>query len=271
MAAYEFFDVLNILSDKGKADIIQSFMGSDCLGSFCNNGTTKLYFQDGIKTQIETRLIGINSGFPFKWKWEKQNKEDWHLMWQDNFQPVIIEKKLAVIPHWQDDSPEDIVIKIKPGMAFGTGHHETTWLILSQMMKHIKPGMSALDLGTGSGILSIAAIKLEAGKVDSVENDLDCETNFKENLNLNQMDNNIHYYHRDVLTWNKLDYDIILANINRNVIEALIPILQSSKGTILLSGLLETDNDAIKKLCQKHHLQVIEKIIKEEWVCLIVE
>ena len=85
------------------------------------------------------------------------------------------------------------------------------------------------------------------------------------------MDNNIYYYHHDVLTWNKLDYDIILANINRNVIVELIPLFKSITGTILLSGLLETDNDAIEKLCQKHHLQVKEKIIKEEWVCLIVE
>ena len=56
----------------------------------------------------------INTVFPFKWEWEKQKQEDWHLTWQENFQPVIIEKKLAVIPYWQDDSPEDIVIKIKP-------------------------------------------------------------------------------------------------------------------------------------------------------------
>ena len=82
------------------------------------------------------------------------------------------------------------------------------------------------------------------------------------------MDNNIYYYHHDVLTWNKLDYDIILANLNQNIIEELIPILQTSKGTILLSGLLETDYDSIKKLCQKHHLQVKEKIIKGEWICI---
>ena len=268
MSTHEFFDVLSINDKNANVDMIQVLMGNDCLGTYFNNGTAKLYFQGGLKDNLEARLQEINSNYSFQWKWGKQNKEDWHLTWQDNFQPVIIEGKLAVIPHWQDDSPEDIVIKIKPGMAFGTGHHETTWLILSQMMKHIKPGMSALDLGTGSGILSIAAIKLGVGKVDAVENDPDCETNFKENLNLNHMDNNIHYYHRDVLTWNKLDYDIILANINRNVIVELIPLFKSSTGMILLSGLLETDNDAIVKLCQKHHLQVKEKIIKGEWICL---
>ena len=153
-------------------------------------------------------------------------------------------------------------------MAFGTGHHETTWLMLSQMMKHIKPGMSALDLGTGSGILSIAAIKLGAEKVDAVEFDKECETNFYENLELNQITENIQYHQKDVLHWNRFNHDLTLANINRNVIKELIPILQTRKGTILLSGLLETDYNAIEKLCQKHHLQVKEKIIKREWICI---
>ena len=271
MLADKFFDVLNIQDNNEKADIIQSLMGSNCLGSYCNNGTVKLYFKGGLRNRIESQLKEINTAIPFKWKWEKQNKENWHLTWQDNFQPVIIDEKLAVIPYWQNDSPEDVVIKIKPGMAFGTGHHETTWLMLSQIWKYIKPGMSTLDLGAGSGILSIAAIKLGAGKVDAVEFDKECEPNFYENLELNEITEDIQFHRRDVLNWIKLDYDLILANINRNVIEDLIPVLQPSKVTILLSGLLETDYDTIKKLCQKHHLQVKEKIIKEEWVCLIVE
>ena len=268
MTAQDFFDVLSIRDENGNVDIIQSIMGNDCLGTYFNNGAAKLYFQGGLRNQVETRLKEINTDMPFKWKWEKQNREDWHLMWQDNFQPVIVNKKLVIIPHWQVDSPEDIVIKIKPGMAFGTGHHETTWLMLSQLMKHIEPGMSVLDLGTGSGILSIAAIKLGAENVDGVEFDLACEENFYENLRLNQVEVNIHYHHHDVLKWNKLDYDIILANINRKVIEDLIPMLQTSKGTILLSGLLTADYDAIEKLCQKHNLQVKEKIIKGEWICI---
>ena len=270
MSTNEFFDVLSISDENANVDMIQVLMGNDCLGTYFKNGKAKLYFQGGLKKNLEEQLQKINSNHPFQWKWEKQNKENWHLKWQDNFQPVIIEKKLAVIPHWQESSLEDIVIKIKPGMAFGTGHHETTWLMLSQIIKRIKPGMSVLDLGTGSGILSIAALKLGAGKIDAVDFDIECETNFYENVELNEITEDIQFHHGDVLNWTKLGYDLILANMNRNVIEKLIPKLHNSKGAILLSGLLDTDYEIIESLCQNHDLQVKEKVIKGEWVCIFI-
>ena len=95
--------------------------------------------------------------------------------------------------------------------------------------------------------------------------------NFKENLVLNQVGNNINYHQQDVLTWNSFDYDLILANINSNVIKKLIPKLHNIRGSILLSGLLETDLDDIEHLCQKHHFQIKEKMIKGEWACIIID
>mgnify|MGYP000356034539 CR=1 FL=1 len=264
----EYFDVLNIQDNNEKADIIQSLIGNDCLGSYSNNGTNKLYFNGGLRDQVEMRLKEINTKLPFSWEWEKQNKENWHLAWKDNFHPVIINEKLAVIPHWQKESSEDIVIKIKPGMAFGTGHHESTWLILHQIIHHIRPGMSVLDLGTGSGILSISALKLGAEKIDAVENDPNCKFNFNENLKLNNITESIQYHSEDVLYWTNFNYDLILANINRNVIEKLIPKLHQSSGSILLSGLIETDYEAIKRMCEKNHIEVKEKMIKGEWICI---
>jgi len=264
----DYFDVLSIDDKNEKVDIIQSLIGTECLGTYFENGTAQLYFNGGNKDDIELRLQNINADINFNWKWNKQRKEDWHLAWQDNFTPVIIEKKLAIVPHWQNDISADIVIKIKPGMAFGTGHHETTWLMLNQILKHIKPGMSILDLGAGSGILSIAAIKLGAEKVDAVEFDSDCESNFNENLQLNHIEKNIYYYNDDVLTWEDFNYNIILANINCNIIEELIPKFKGTKAQVILSGLLKTDYKTIEQICIKQNFQVKEKMIKGEWICI---
>ena len=265
-----YFDVLNIKDENENVDIIQSLIGTDCLGTYFENGTAQLYFNGGKKDAIEMRLQNINTDFHFQWKWEKQNKEDWQLAWKDNFTPVVIEDKLAVIPHWQNEISADTVIKIKPGMAFGTGHQETTWLMLNQVLKHVKPGMSILDLGSGSGILSIAAIKLGAEKVDAVEFDSDCESNFNENLQLNHIEENIHYYHHDVLNWENFNYNIILANINCNIIEELIPKFRGTKAKVILSGLLKTDYKTIEQICIKQNFQVKEKMIKGEWICITV-
>jgi len=265
-----YFDVLSINDENGNVDVIQSLLGNDCLGAYFKNGAAQLYFDGGKRDNIEVSLQNINADFQFQWKWKKQKKEDWHLAWQDNFTPVVIDKKLAVIPHWQNEISADTVIKIKPGMAFGTGHHETTWLMLNQVLKQIKPRMSVLDLGAGSGILSIASIKLGAEKVDAIEFDPDCESNFYENLQLNQIEENMHYYQYDVLNWKNFNYDIIFANINRNVIERLIPNFRETKAKVILSGLLESDYEAIKHICQSQNFQVKEKMNKGEWICIVL-
>ena len=262
----ENFDILCIADEKENVDIIQSLLGNECLGTFFENENAQLYFQGGKKDYIEMCLQ--NMGTEFKWNWKTQKKEDWHLAWQDNFTPVIIENKLAVIPHWQDGIQTDTIIKIKPGMAFGTGHHETTWLMLKQILMHIKPGMSILDLGAGSGILSIAAIKLGTEIVDAVEFDADCKSNFYENMQLNQINGNIHYHHQNVLQWKNFNYDVILANINRNVIEQLIPNLRETKAIVILSGLLNTDYKLIENMSQKYNFQVKDTLAKGEWICV---
>jgi len=262
------FDVLTILDNIDVVDIIQTTFDPECLGVFFDDKVAKLYFDYGAKNKIEVQLNRLIQNRSIDYLWDVLKSEDWHLTWQDNFQPIIIDNKLTIIPDWEDISTTKFSVKIKPGMAFGTGHHETTWLVLSQMIKYIKPGMTVLDLGTGSGILAIAAKKIGAIKVDAVENDLDCKPNFFENITLNNIIDGVNFFHSNVLDWRNLNYDFIIANINQKIIESLIPKFKSTNANIILSGVLAENSMIIEKLLQSINFKINENIIKNEWLCI---
>jgi ribosomal protein L11 methyltransferase len=153
-------------------------------------------------------------------------------------------------------------------MAFGTGHHETTFLMLESLLVYMQKGMSVIDIGTGSGILAIASHQLGASYVLGTEFDPVCEENFNENLKLNNIESNVSYVTTNCLKWTDYSQDIILANINRNVIIDLLPKLKNSHGTIIISGVLITDEVVISKLCNDLNLSVISRKTKGEWMCL---
>ena len=263
------FDVL-LINNTDSIDIIQSIMGDLCLGTFFDENYSKIYFRGGTRKTIEKKLINIMPELIEESKWEVQSSENWHLKWQKYFKPIIINQDLAVLPYWNKSRLAKINLYIKPGMAFGTGHHESTWLMLNAILENVKHGMKILDLGTGSGILSIAAYFLGGKHIDAVENDIDCKENFFENMNLNKISNKISFYQSDVLKWNKFDYDIILANINRNVIEKLLPNLKNIKSKIILSGLILSDLNRLKKLCNKLGFFIENYSKKGDWICLIL-
>ena len=265
------FDVLLINDNGDSMDIIQSIMGEECLGTHIDGNISKLYFNGGTRKKIENRLMNIMPELILQSKCEIQHSENWHMAWQKYFQPIIIDEKLAVLPFWQKSKLAKINLYIKPGMAFGTGHHETTWLVLNKMLIYVKSGMEVLDLGTGSGILSFAAQLLGSGKIDAVENDLDCKENFFENMELNDISNDISFHHDDVLKWNDFHHDIILANININILELLMPSLKNCKGIIILSGLLSSDLNRIEKIIKKNSLLIKEFSKKGDWLCLILK
>ena len=262
------FDVLTIFNNIDVVDIIQTILYSECLGTVFDNEIAKLYFKSGLKNKIELQLNKLKQNHSIDYLWEVLEPENWHLAWQDNFKPIIIDNKLTIIPDWENKSNTEITIKIKPGMAFGTGHHETTWLVLTQMIKHIKPGMSVLDFGTGSGILAISAKKMGALKVDAIESDLECKPNFFENIKLNNIVSGVNFYYKNALNWDDLNYDFIIANINQKIIEELIPKFRSTNANIILSGILAENSMIIEKLLESASFTINDNIIKNEWMCI---
>ena len=200
--------------------------------------------------------------------------EDWTENWKQNFATFRVEPNIIVAPDWEEPQvqPGEQLIKISPKMAFGTGHHETTQLILSLLPANLDRGMQVLDAGTGSGILAILAAKLGAGHVTAFDTDPVAVENARENTELNSVKNKIDIYTGYLSDGLKNKYDLIMANINRNVLLDLC--VQWSDyiqpgGKLILSGILETDEDIIRSAYEKKNWQYLNKKQKGEWIALV--
>jgi len=266
MTEHKYWQVLTLQAEPDVLEIVGSMLIGDSLGAINADSDSQFYFDPAKQKQIEALLNGLSQTYSFGSAWKSQDQEPWHLAWKDNFTPVKIADKLVVVPDWDNETTAEILIRIRPGMAFGTGHHETTWLMLDALLTHLKPGMSVLDVGSGSGILAIAANGLGAQNVECIEFDLDCEDNFHENLALNNITSGIRLNIGDVLQWRDFSQDIILANVNLLVIKDLIPLLEGQQGMIILSGLLKTDEETIRNICTAANFNILNVIDKGEWI-----
>lgn len=204
----------------------------------------------------------------------KIENEDWNIKWKENFKPFRIGEKIVIAPDWVERSPADneLWLTISPKMAFGTGHHETTQLILLAMEKFLSAGMSLLDAGTGSGILAIYAAMCGAGPVIAFDNDPVAVENTAENCRLNAVENKIRYFCGELSDLSVKKFDMIAANINKNALSSLAgqfrPFLKE-KGILILSGLLKNDERQMLKIYEENSWQFVEKIQKNEWISLI--
>jgi len=198
--------------------------------------------------------------------------KNWHLAWKDNFQPIRISDKIEILPAWIPKTENaDITIKINPGMAFGTGTHATTQIALRLLEKHIRQEWKILDAGCGSGILTIAALKLGARYVEAWDISADVKGNFEEHIKLNNVENNYSLAIGDVTKRNKYPYDMILSNIQKNV---NIKLLQRTTATdygglILFTGLLKQEEKEFRRKLEQSNKQIIDEIEIQEWIGLI--
>ncbi len=264
----KYWEVLHLEASRGVIEIISSLIQHESLGMIDLDDSVNIYFNPENKNQIDEMLSDFKSIHTFSHFWEMQEMEPWHLKWKDNFTPIYVQNQIAVIPDWQEkDSRYPINIKIKPGMAFGTGHHETTYLMLEALIRHSLHGKNVLDLGSGSGILAIASEKLGAATIVGVEYDDVCEENFHENIELNNC-GEIPFHCADATKWSDFNFDYILANINRNILLKIIPNLKGVKSKIFLSGILESDEKTIHGACIENGLKVEHVFQQGEWLMM---
>lgn len=200
--------------------------------------------------------------------------------WNEEWEKTIVAQTIGrfyVKPTWQKGEPDagDILLEIDPKMAFGTGYHETTRLMLKLLPDVTEKNDLVLDAGTGTGILAIAAIKLGAGKAFAFDIDEWSITNTRENILLNGVDNRVAVRKGSLETIPEgSKYDVILANIERNTILEMLPKLKklmNKKGRMLLSGLLEKDEESIAKKLDELDLKVNEIRQENEWIAFSIE
>ncbi len=227
-----------------------------------------------LKKDIKILLQTVSSNFDIKIK--EIEEENWNQKWESTIQAVEIGEKLTILPSWAtyENKENRIIIKIDPKMSFGTGYHETTRLTLQLLEKYIRNGDSVLDIGTGTGVLAIAAIKLGGEHCLALDNDEWSIVNAKENVLENELTNRIRISDEPLSETLKIKYDIILANIMlTTIVELLHEItLHAKNGSkILFSGLLLQDENDFIKTIQKHKLKIIEKLTEGEWLAFAVE
>jgi len=200
-------------------------------------------------------------------------KENWNKEWEKNYDPIEIGDKCIVRATFHKPKKEyQHEIIINPKMSFGTGHHATTWQMLMLQMEINHDKKNILDVGSGTGILAIMAMKLGAGSITATDIDEWCMENSRENFALN----NISAFDLKRGTIEKLDFnesfDIILANINKNVLLKEIPYyskLLMKKGHLLLSGFYQNDIEAVKKVATKNNLSLSKSVSKDNWAALL--
>jgi ribosomal protein L11 methyltransferase len=197
-------------------------------------------------------------------------EQNWNALWEESFQPVVVNQFCAVRAHFHQPVPGvQYEILITPKMSFGTGHHATTYLMLQCMQSIDFKGKKVLDFGTGTGVLAILAEKLGAATITAIDNDIWSFENVQENIQLNHC-LKVKPLHTDQIP-NVESYDIILANITKNVLLHYMGILKSclkNNGLLLLSGIFQEDKPAMVAAAQNWGMKLVTEKVRENWLSL---
>ena len=237
----------------------------------------KLYLED-TDTQSLSRLQDVVAGLGLTMTVSLMPETNWEESWKDNYPPQRVGENLIVLPYWladQDDSGRLPVI-LDPGLTFGTGAHPSTQMVMEFMEQLVKPGFHCLDLGSGSGILSIAALRLGAESAIGVDIDPKAEDIARENAGYNgfsaprfqAMTGNVTEDKSLMDSLSQKEYDLVLVNIVADVIIGLAPVLPhflTKKSTLLCSGILDTRLSDVEKALTAAGLTIVAVHEKEDW------
>jgi ribosomal protein L11 methyltransferase len=217
-------------------------------------------------------------------------EKDWAEAWKQQYHLQRIGQRTVIVPAWEDyaSEPGEITIRLEPGMAFGTGLHPTTRLCLQALEETLVPGSDVLDVGTGSGVLSIAAAKLGARSVLALDADQSAVTAARENMTMNGVVEQVvvrhgtlpgggpvpHYFGAGgaLELLDSGHFDLILINILAPVILSLAPSLAerlAPAGRVVAAGLIESQETEVREAFQNQGLEIVERTQEKDWVALV--
>ena len=227
------------------------------------------------KDELEQLGKNINIGEFFKIETTTIQDSDWENSWKDYFDILNIGEKFVIVPTWREYENTDnkYIINIDPGMAFGTGGHETTSLCIKNLEKYVKPHDNVIDVGCGSGILSIAASYLTDGSLKAVDLDKLAVDVSRENFSLNNLENRIEVEEASLLTKETKKYDVIVANILAHIIELMLEDaykLLEDGGYFITSGIIKDKKDELLEKMLKQGFKLVEETSDNEWYSFVV-
>lgn len=205
------------------------------------------------------------------------HEEEWATAWKKYYNPVKISEKFTIVPTWEDYQPvnsDELIIELDPGMAFGTGTHPTTVLCIQSLEQTVKSGDRIVDVGTGSGVLSIAAAKLGAATIEALDLDEVAVNVAKSNITLNKVEDVVQVRQSNLLDGVRGEADIIVANILAEVILRFVDDayrLVKQDGYFISSGIIQQKKDVVKEAILKAGFTIEEIITMEDWVSIIAK
>lgn len=225
-----------------------------------------------------TEVFGEREDIVYTVDFYEYDQEDYENSWKKYLYPEKVSERFVVKPTWREYTPEgdELIIELDPGRAFGTGSHPTTSLCLKLMEEHIKEGDSVIDVGTGSGILMIAADRLGASEVYGVDIDELAVESAKENLNLNNIgEDKAQVFQGDLISVVKdKKFDVVVANILADVLMILIRDISrvvKKGGKIIFSGIIEDKCEIVKKEIESLGFEVEEIKADKEWRAMLIK
>ncbi len=230
------------------------------------------YIQKPLYTEtiLDDLFILKSPEFTISYTIEEIDQVNWNEEWEKNFEPIDVDGNCHVRAPFHPKTNAEFDIIIEPKMSFGTGHHETTHMMIQHLLEINVTGMKTLDMGCGTAILAILAEMKGAQPIDAIDIDNWCYLNSIENAERNNCQH-ITVYEGDAALLKGKKYDLIIANINRNILlndmQSYVDCL-NSKGILLLSGFYEEDIPFIDSSCTEKGLTYVKKLQKNNWVSL---